>query len=203
MHGKLDHMGLENPSLPYSDVGGARIGLGHNTLTDVFSASRTLITWFESHGLFDRVSAVGHRPVHCVHHVEPEIVTPSLLEALHGSKDIAPDHLSAEIVLIEALQALAPALQSGGKARGVLVFEGGNRAGVSEQHWQSMISTNVDGPLPDGVHTSVVSREHDPFECQQAGARSISRARRLHKCALVICAIGLARFHGARVRHFP
>ena len=56
------------------------------------------------------VAAIGHRVVHGMRHVAPERVTPELLADLRAIAPIDPEHLPAEIALIEALVERLPAV---------------------------------------------------------------------------------------------
>jgi acetate kinase len=50
------------------------------------------------------VQAIGHRVVHGMQHMDPQRVTPELLEDLKGLEPYDPEHLPREIELIEILQ---------------------------------------------------------------------------------------------------
>ena len=56
------------------------------------------------------INGIGHRVVHGMHHTSPEIVTPELLDELHRITPYDPDHLPAEIELIEAFRQRHPKL---------------------------------------------------------------------------------------------
>ena len=66
--------------------------------------------WLETKGVLQQISAVGHRLVHGWSRMEPEIVTPALIDDLHSLEAIDPDHLPREIELIEAVRRRAPGL---------------------------------------------------------------------------------------------
>ncbi len=68
------------------------------------TAARGLLDWLEARPEFARVQAAGHRVVHGMQHQEPERVTPALLEELRGLAASDPDHLPAEIALMEVFQ---------------------------------------------------------------------------------------------------
>ena len=69
-----------------------------------------LLEWFDRQELFETISAVGHRVVHGMGRMEPEIVTSGLMDDLRRIESIDPDHLPGEIELIDALRLHAPAL---------------------------------------------------------------------------------------------
>lgn len=110
LHGKLDRIGASRPALSFSDADGERHELEFASATDSAAAATALLDWLATRKVIDTVSAVGHRVVHGMHHVEPEIVTPALIDELRRFEAIDPDHLPGEIALIEALQQRAPRL---------------------------------------------------------------------------------------------
>ncbi len=60
---------------------------------------------------FKAVEAVGHRVVHGMQHVEPELITTELLEQLRDISAFVPEHLPREIELIETVRERHPSLQ--------------------------------------------------------------------------------------------
>jgi acetate kinase len=69
-----------------------------------------LIDWLEEQNGFASALAVGHRVVHGMKHIEPEVVTRELLDELHRLRPYDPDHLPREIELIEAFRQRRPKL---------------------------------------------------------------------------------------------
>jgi acetate kinase len=59
---------------------------------------------------FAAIAAVGHRVVHGMKHILPEMVTPDLLDELHRLRPYDPEHLPREIELIEAFRRRHPKL---------------------------------------------------------------------------------------------
>lgn len=84
----------------YSDIGEA----------DQTRAGNYLIDWFEKEHSFS-IKAIGHRIVHGVKHTEPELISETLLDELKTISAYDPNHLPAEISLIEAFRARYPQLQ--------------------------------------------------------------------------------------------
>jgi len=66
-----------------------------------YEASIFLILWLKKQPDFARVKCVGHRIVHGMNHTEAEIIDTSLLKELKKISDYDPDHLPAEIAIIE------------------------------------------------------------------------------------------------------
>jgi acetate kinase len=69
----------------------------------------SLLQSIEQHPEFAAVGAVGHRVVHGMQHVEPELISDTLLKDLRELCAFVPEHLPAEIALIEAMRKRHPA----------------------------------------------------------------------------------------------
>jgi len=74
-------------------------------------AATSLLDWLERQPAFAAVGAVGHRVVHGMQHVEPELITEQLLGELRSMRAFVPEHLPREIALIEAVRDRHPLLQ--------------------------------------------------------------------------------------------
>ena len=59
------------------------------------AAANALMDWLEEQDGVAAVRAVGHRVVHGMKHLQPELVTPGLLAELHRLRPYDPDHLPA------------------------------------------------------------------------------------------------------------
>lgn len=70
----------------------------------------SLITYLEKQEWFHNVQAIGHRIVHGMMHTEAEVVTDDLLQELSRISDYDPDHLPAEIEIIQLLRQKYPNL---------------------------------------------------------------------------------------------
>jgi len=66
-----------------------------------YEAATFLILWLKKQPGFDRVQCIGHRIVHGMDHTEAEIISTALLKELKKIRDYDPDHLPAEIEIIE------------------------------------------------------------------------------------------------------
>ena len=110
LYGKVDRIGLSGTNLTFNNP----IGKGQGSLSiaaaDHKSAANSLIDWLEARPGFESVRAVGHRVVHGMKHIQPEIVTRELLDELHRIRPYDPDHLPREIELIEAFRQRHPKL---------------------------------------------------------------------------------------------
>jgi acetate kinase len=108
--GKIDRIGLSGTSLTFSDPGGSGPDSLGIAASDHRSAANNLIDWLVKQDGFASVSALGHRVVHGMKHIQPEIVTQDLLDELHRIRPYDPDHLPREIELIEAFRQRFPNL---------------------------------------------------------------------------------------------
>ena len=73
-------------------------------------AASSLLDWLERQPAFASVGAIGHRVVHGMQHVEPELITEQLLGELRSIRAFVPEHLPREIALIEAIRDRHPSL---------------------------------------------------------------------------------------------
>ncbi len=109
-YGKVDRIGLGGTNLSASPL----IGTPHASVSiataDYRSAILYLLDWLATQDEFGAVAAIGHRVVHGMSHQQPEIVTQALLDELHRMEQYDPDHLPAEIALIEAVRQRYPQL---------------------------------------------------------------------------------------------
>jgi acetate kinase len=108
LHGKVDRIGLSGAKLTFTDPVGKRWDSGSIAVSEHRSAADFLIDWLEQRPEFESVGAVGHRVVHGMKHTEPEMVTGELMDELHRISPSDPEHLPAEIELIEAIRRRHP-----------------------------------------------------------------------------------------------
>jgi acetate kinase len=110
LYGKVDRIGLSGTNLTFHDTEGKPSASRKLDAPDHRSAANVLIDWLEKQDGFALVGAVGHRVVHGMKHIAPEIVTQELLDELHRLRPYDPDHLPREIELIEAFRQRHPKL---------------------------------------------------------------------------------------------
>jgi acetate kinase len=109
--GKIDRIGLSDTSLAFNDPSGKQQPRHSIAASDHKSAANALIDWLAKQDGFTSVQAVGHRVVHGMKHIQPEIVTQELLDELRWIRPYDPDHLPREIELIEAFRLRYPKLR--------------------------------------------------------------------------------------------
>ena len=108
--GTIDRIGLSGTNLTFSAPSGKGRVSQKMAASDHRSAANILIAWLAKQDGFASVGALGHRVVHGMKHIQPEIVTQDLLDELHRLRPYDPDHLPREIELIEAFRQRHPKL---------------------------------------------------------------------------------------------
>jgi acetate kinase len=73
-------------------------------VSDHTEAGRWLVEWLEKETDFMRVKAIGHRVVQGMEHTSPEKITDKLLRELKAISAYDPEHLPAEIKLIDVFR---------------------------------------------------------------------------------------------------
>ena len=110
LDGKIDRIGLSGTTLIVNDPTGTPQVPRRLSAADHLTAISFLLDWLEAQPVFASVKAAGHRVVHGMKHIQPEIVTQDLLDELHCITPYDPDHLPREIGLIEAFRQRHPKL---------------------------------------------------------------------------------------------
>jgi len=110
LYGKVDRIGLSGTNLTFNHPTRKRRESQSIAASDHRSAANVLIDWLEKQNGFESVRAAGHRVVHGMKHMQPEVVTRELLDELHRIRPYDPDHLPREIELIEAFRQRHPKL---------------------------------------------------------------------------------------------
>jgi len=108
LSGKVDRIGLGSPTLQFSMDDKAFQRQAFPAARDLAGAASALIQWLDENGAMEALVAVGHRVVHGMTHSQPEIVTPGLIQALKQWQSVDPEHLPAEIALIQLVQDRLP-----------------------------------------------------------------------------------------------
>lgn len=102
--GKIDRIGLTDTALTFSPVTSRTVKQVTVPVVDDRSAVASLADWLTQQGLFESLTAVGHRLVHGMHHAGPVCITSSLIAELRRIGPSVPQHLSHQIELVEAFQ---------------------------------------------------------------------------------------------------
>jgi len=111
LHGKVDRIGLRGTTFGFDEPAGKRQddrGIGD---LDHRSAANFLLDWLDKQVGLASITAVGHRVVNGGgSYREPHRVTQELLGEMHRISAYAPEHLPAEIGLIEMIHERIPGL---------------------------------------------------------------------------------------------
>jgi acetate kinase len=110
LYGKIDRIGLPGTILTFNDQTKNKQESISFKASDHKTAVNLLIDWLEGQLDFYSISAIGHRVVHGMKHLEPEIITKELLDELHRIELYDPDHLPGEIELIKGFLQRHPKL---------------------------------------------------------------------------------------------
>src|SRR5580704_10036035 len=103
LSGAFNRIGLNNPEFIVKDNNGHIQNSLNVNASNFKEAAGYLIDWLEKQDGFDRVSCIGHRIVHGMRHTRPEKIGPELLKELDLISDYDPDHLPAEIEMIQLM----------------------------------------------------------------------------------------------------
>ncbi len=110
LSGILDRIGSSEASLSFNDTLAGQQGQLSIEVPDHTSAAKFLTDWLGQRIGFAHVSAVGHRLVHGMEHIQPERITKTLLDELHRISFYDPDHLPLEVEIIEEFARQYPKL---------------------------------------------------------------------------------------------
>jgi len=111
LHGKLERIGLRDTTLSWNDPSCNQHESRVIGDLDQRSATHFLIDWLDQQLDLASLAAVGHRIVNGgADYDAPQRITPALLDALHRISGYAPEHLPAEMAVIDLLRERAPSL---------------------------------------------------------------------------------------------
>jgi len=111
LHGKVDRIGARGTTLTCDDADRRQRDTRVIGDFDHASAAAFLIDWLDQHVGFGSIGAVGHRVVNGgASFNAPQRVTEELLAELRRIESFAPEHLPAQIAIIELCRARVPQL---------------------------------------------------------------------------------------------
>ena len=111
LQGKIDRIGLPGTSLTFHDPTGDEREIQVIGDGDHAAAAHFLCDWLSQKIGLDSISAVGHRIVNGgAHFYQPQAVTRALLDELRRISAYAPEHLPAEIAMIDLFEERLPDL---------------------------------------------------------------------------------------------
>ena len=103
LEGELSRIGVPPGFFQAQDHEGKQLIAQESDLPDHDAAWKTLFNWLKGHEIGQDLHAVGHRLVHGgTAHVQPQLVSPALLEDLKLLMPLAPEHLPHELKGLKA-----------------------------------------------------------------------------------------------------
>ena len=111
LRGNLDRIGLPGTKLTFEDAVRKDEGVRECGTLDQAAAARLLLDWLDERVGLAAIAAVGHRVANGGARLrEPQPVTPELLDELRCISAYSPEHLPAEIALVERFGERVPRL---------------------------------------------------------------------------------------------
>ena len=107
---KIARIGLPATTLSFAENNQPQQISRDISVSDYSSVVDFLLDWLEQRIDFSTLSAVGHRVVHGMHYTESQFISQSVLDELHRISSYDPQHLPAEIALIEKFRQHYPHL---------------------------------------------------------------------------------------------
>lgn len=110
LYGAIENIGSEGTKLLFTDT----VNQHHTIEMDTGgqdAAAVFLADWLAKQKSIAALKAIGHRIVHGMAHTDPELITPQLLDELKKISAYDPDHLPAEIKLVEIFETRFPGIQ--------------------------------------------------------------------------------------------
>ncbi len=110
LSGQIEGLGNGKATLSFNDACTGEKQSMHIPVSGQKHLEAFLIDWLEKQQNFDSIKAIGHRIVHGMKHTGPEVITDALLNELKAISVYDPDHLPAEIQIIELFKKRYPAI---------------------------------------------------------------------------------------------
>ncbi len=108
--GTIKNIGSEDVSFIIKEVDGEKPIKQKIDAPNFQEATISFIDWLEKQEWFEHVKAIGHRVVHGMKHTEPEVINDALIKKLKSISNYDPDHLPAEIEIIQIIKQKHPDL---------------------------------------------------------------------------------------------
>ncbi len=99
--GSITNIGSKDVGLTIKEIDSNNSGKQKINASNFHEATISLIDWMENQGWFKNVKAIGHRVVHGMNHTLPEVINDDLIKELNSISNYDPDHLPAEIDIIQ------------------------------------------------------------------------------------------------------
>lgn len=110
LSGQIKRIGLDNPEFTVTDNQTHEKTKIEIEATTFKGVTEVLIDWLKVQKYAEKISCIGHRIVHGMDYAHPEIIDNDLLKELRKIMEYDPDHLPAEIEMIELFKKQFPQL---------------------------------------------------------------------------------------------
>ncbi|MBC6113107.1 acetate/propionate family kinase [Pedobacter fastidiosus] len=110
LSGQIKRIGLDNPEFTVTDNLTHEKSIIKIDTTTFKEITEVLIEWLKAKKYFEKIACIGHRIVHGMDHKHPEVIDDNLLKELRKIMEYDPDHLPAEIEMIELFRKQFPQL---------------------------------------------------------------------------------------------
>nr|MBC7613638.1 acetate/propionate family kinase [Pseudopedobacter sp.] len=110
LSGEIEDIGNGKAKLHFIHSKGEQKNHFNIPVSNHTEAAEWLVTWLEKETEFINIKAIGHRIVQGMEHTSPEKITDELLKELKAISAYDPEHLPAEIKLIEVFRKHYPAV---------------------------------------------------------------------------------------------
>jgi len=110
LSGQIKRIGFDNPEFTVNNKLNNEKKEIKIDAKNFMEAAEVLIEWLKEHKYFEAIKCIGHRIVHGMEHTRPVIIDDNLLKELYKIVQYDPDHLPAEIKMIELFKKQFPNL---------------------------------------------------------------------------------------------
>ncbi|RAJ22617.1 acetate/propionate family kinase [Pedobacter cryoconitis] len=108
--GEMENIGSSSANLNFINCGGEQQCLIDIKVANHGEAADWLVNWLAKETEFVQIIVIGHRIVQGMNHASPEFITAKLIKELKEISAYDPEHLPAEIKLVEAFKKHFPQL---------------------------------------------------------------------------------------------
>ena len=105
---QIERIGLSNPVIVYTDPQNHKKKSEPVIATNMKEAMNVLMNWLDERKILENIIAIGHRIVHGMEHTNAELITDLLLDELVKTIPYDPDHMPAEIALVNIFRKKYP-----------------------------------------------------------------------------------------------
>ncbi len=110
LSGTITNIGSKDAALAIKEVDNSNSIKQKINASNFHAATISFINWLENQEWFKLVKAIGHRVVHGMKHTQPEVISDALIKELKSISNYDPDHLPAEIEIIQIIKQKYPDL---------------------------------------------------------------------------------------------